>query len=383
MINDIKAILKRKPFIYRFMTYIYWWPRLYGKTFARMMLGRYLVQKPRKFKYPTTLQLPITYKCNCDCIMCGMSENQSLENFTSEELRRIIKDDLFKSIISVGVNGGEPFLVSNLEEYIAVLIQSLPKLKNIFIISNGSFTKRTLKSLKKIKEMCKQNDITVSVSISIDGIDATHDLIRGLQGVFNKASETCKIINEDKEKYCDNFKVICTITKKNIVNINEVNLWAETNDLEISYNVATIHERLNNYSRLENFSVFSDKHTQMLTTEFFYSKFFETKSQIYFQLYYYCANKKRISTCSFKDDGVTITPEGDISYCATYSKIIGNALEDNSLRIYKENLGYREELCRDFCDNCSHYSGPLTLQGQMLYNKEIMKLIGNPISFTC
>lgn len=376
MIRKIKRIILSKPILNRFVTYIYYWIKLYAKTMIRLLLGRYLVTSNKKFIYPTILQLPITYKCNCDCIMCGMHEKQSLTNFSVKELNSILENDLYKCVKSVGVNGGEPFLVLNLDEYIEVLLTRLPKLENIYIITNGSLTNRTLELLEKIKGICGINNVSLSVSVSIDGVAQTHDLVRGLKGVFEKAFETCINIRDNQSKYCDNFKIICTITSVNIYNINEVDVWAKKNNFEIAYNIATVHERLFNNLRLERFSVFSDNYTRLLAAEFFHALFYETKSPIYFQLFYYCLNKERLSYCSFSRDGVTITPEGNLSYCATHSKLIGNALISNSLGLYKNNLDYRDEMCKKHCDSCSHYAGVLTFKGQLIYNRAFLERNG-------
>lgn len=139
MRNILKKVLPKK--IKRLIIYLLCAIKVYGKFFARLCLGRYATISNQK-KYPTTLQLPITYKCNFDCVMCGMRKMISNSNITPDELRTILSDKLFCKIKSVGLNGGEPFLLKNLEQYVYAITESLPKLSDLFIITNGYPTMR-------------------------------------------------------------------------------------------------------------------------------------------------------------------------------------------------------------------------------------------------
>lgn len=381
MMKYIKGYLKQRPITKRFIVYYYYAIKLYGKTIIKYFLGRFSRRPANDFKKPQVLQLPITYKCNCDCVMCGMREMQQKDNFTHEDLAKILEDELYNEVTDVGVNGGEPFIVKDIEIYVDVLLQKLPKIKAIYIISNGYFTDQMLFKLKVIKQKCSERKVKLAISISIDGAEEIHDKVRNIKGVFLKAMETYRKINIDKEAYCDYLGAICTITNFNIVNINELEALAKTENLNLSYNIATLHERLFNESRYEDFSVFSSEEHKNLAAEFFYGKFVEMKSQRYFALWQYVVSGERMCFCDFYNNGVTITPDKNISFCATKSKVLGNALETPSLDIFKNEMEYRKELTSRECNSCSHYTASLTLKGSLKYNAKVLKLIGNPFSF--
>lgn len=382
MLINIKNVLNKHPITFRFFIYYYWWVKLYAKLLAKVLLFRFPVDKRfLRGRQPTVLQLPITYKCNLDCIMCGMSSMRGKEDFSLEELSELLQNKLFKNIKNVGVNGGEPFLIPNLEQYIDLLIKHLPKLENIYIITNGYFTDNIINTLEIIKGNCSAVGVKLTVSVSIDGINETHDFIRGKAGVFKRAEKTCLAIIADQKKYCDEFGVICTITKHNIYNINEVDVWAKDNQIDISYNVATLHMRLFNAIKFDDFSIFADEHTKMMAAEWFFSKFYDTKSSLYFALYKYVSDMKRKTGCNFKYDGVTVTSEGNISYCATCSNVIGNGLKGNAYQLYHEKADYRNRLINDACASCSHYAGTLTFKAILEYNREILRIIGNPFMY--
>lgn len=348
---------------------------VYSKLLKRTLYNLYVKIMVKDDK-PDTIQLPITYKCNCDCIMCGMEKLKCKKDFSLDELELILSDKLFTEIKSVGLNGGEPFLI-NLIDYVHVIVNKLPKLKNIYVISNGSLPERILEMSEEIFLFCKKKGINYTLSISLDGINEMHDRMRGRHNLFDKTKETIIKINENSSKYCSNFGVICTITKLNVYNLAELDSWAKDNNIPISYNIATMHERLKNDYKFKDFSVFTDNHTRYLAQEFFYSKFLEDKSEKYFCLYYYVKNLKRISKCDHKKNVVTLTPNGYISYCATFSKELGNALKNSAYNIYfdKTNEDYKKNLHKDKCDGCSHYTSYCTESNYIkYYAKERMKI---------
>ena len=289
--------------------------------------------------------------------MCGMQKLVHKPGFTPEELRTILKDSLYKNINSVGVSGGEPFLLKNIDEYIQVLFDSLPKLKNVYIISNGYFTNTILDKSEKILEICHKHSAKFGLSISLDGYGQLQDIMRGRKGAFEHVLSTCREILKKRNQYCDSFGTICTITKINVYNLVELDVFATQQGIPINYNVATIHKRLCNEERYEDFSVFTDEHARMMAAEFFYGKFLQTKKEHYYGLYYIVNTGERIYSCTSKTDVVTITPDGGLSYCATHSDIIGSANSDSSEKLFfnKKNLADRKQMQSENCKGCSHY----------------------------
>ena len=68
--------------------------------------------------------------------MCNIPNLATEGDLLIEDFRKVVKDEIFKEVNSAGINGGEPSLVSNLEEYVLALINGLQNLKNlIFQIS--------------------------------------------------------------------------------------------------------------------------------------------------------------------------------------------------------------------------------------------------------
>jgi radical SAM protein with 4Fe4S-binding SPASM domain len=106
-----------------------------------------------KIKNPIEMQIELTSKCNQKCIFCynvwkeGCSTFVTKKNFSKEEHLKIINKIIENEIFSIIFSGGEPLLISYLEE----LIERLTK-ENIdtTLITNGILlTKERALSLKK------------------------------------------------------------------------------------------------------------------------------------------------------------------------------------------------------------------------------------------
>lgn len=327
-------------------------------------------------KYPLTIQLPITYLCNCDCVMCGMHHMISRKDFSANELKAILSDKLFSHVRGIGINGGEPFLKEDLVECCEAMLDVLSDLNEFNIISNGFFTEKILSKLAQIKEIAAGRNVKVNLSISVDGINDMQDLHRGRKNAFINADKTIRSILSCKDKYVDSLNVICTITKINISRINEVEAWAESLGIEVSYNIATVNVRIENENRLENFSVFSDEHSRMLAQEFFYTKYRTTGIEKYFGLYLFLKTGKRYADCPCMfNEWITLTPDTQIGFCATHSKNLGSALQESPYEIVQNNISYLKEIKKTYCNSCSHYMYSLNTEGlKLLYDEKMREI---------
>ena len=331
-------------------------------------------KKNSVLEYPLTIQLPITYLCNFNCVMCGMHHMTRYKDFTAEQLGKILEDKLFSKVEAVGVNGGEPFLKPDILECFHEMIEKLPSLKNFYIISNGYFTERITKNLREIKRMCKPKGIKVNISFSVDGIEDMQDFHRGKKGAFENVEKTIRALWENQEEYIDFMNLTCTITKYNIKRINEVEVWVEKMGIPMAYNIATLNVRIENEDRVESFSLMQDEHARMLAMEFFHKKYMETAEEKYYILYLYLRDGKRYADCPcMYNEWITLTPNGQIGFCATHSKELGSALERSAYEIIRENISHLDEIKQEHCNGCSHYTSMLNAEGYKLLREEMRK----------
>jgi len=123
--------------------------------------------------------LIVTYRCNAKCYMCNTWKHPSKkeEEFTPELVDKLPDDLNF-----INITGGEPFLRKDIEEIVA---KALTKTKRLVISSNGYFTDRTIKLFKRFGNK-------VGIRISIEGLPAANDELRGLKNGFDHTFSLCQ-----------------------------------------------------------------------------------------------------------------------------------------------------------------------------------------------
>ena len=142
----------------------------------------------------------------------------------------------------------------------------------------------------------------------------------------------------------------------------------------MAYNIATINVRIENEDRVESFSLMQDEHARMLAMEFFHKKYMETAEEKYYILYLYLRDGKRYADCPcMYNEWITLTPNGQIGFCATHSKELGSALERSAYEIIRENISHLDEIKQEHCNGCSHYTSMLNAEGYKLLREEMRK----------
>lgn len=324
--------------------------------------------------FPDTIQLPITHLCNCDCIMCGMKHMIRRKDFKADEFGKILSDQLFSEVESVGINGGEPFMKPDIIDCVEVILEKLPKLKSLFFISNGYFTDRICNCLILIKKMCLKKGIRVNLSLSIDGIGKIHDFQRGKKQSYLNVIKTLDMIKSEKDKYVDYLDVICTVTKYNVFHLNEMIELGITKNIEIEYNVASENARIENMEKINDFDIFSDDQARMCASEFFYTRYIETGKEKYFGLFLYLTDKQRYTKCPcMYNEWITITPDGQLGFCASHSPKLGSALEKSAGNIVNGSLHCLDEIKKQYCDKCPHYGYHLNADGYSMLYRDNMR----------
>jgi hypothetical protein len=348
--------------------------KLYNTLYKDIRQCKLIKENGKRKIYPKVLQMPITTRCNSKCIMCNIPNMSNVGDMTSEELGKALKDSIFKEITSIGINGGEPFILNNLEEYVNQVINSLPKLNYINIISNGFLTDRILEKSQKIYEMCKKNDIMFELLFSLDGYGDIHNIVRGIPGAFNKVEKTVDSILKERHRYADEVGVACTVVKSNVDYLAELESYCKIKGYPIKYRLGIENQRIQSNMLTDQYSVLYDKKSRQTAKEFFYCKYIESKDMKYYSIYKFLAdNTKRLLGCEWKEQGITMDSKGNLYYCAVESKSLGNIKDNKGERVFfnNNNLNYRNEIICNKCDKCIHdYTGEMFIGNKFVYYKD-------------
>ncbi len=124
----------------------------------------------------------VTYLCNARCNMCNLWQTTEKPTLTADDLRK-----LPSTLRHINVTGGEPFLRTDLADLVAAMKETAPRAQ-IVITTNGFQPQRTEEIMRDIL----RHDPTAEVGVSIDGLKAQHEEIRGIPKGFEKSFETIR-----------------------------------------------------------------------------------------------------------------------------------------------------------------------------------------------
>jgi radical SAM protein with 4Fe4S-binding SPASM domain len=197
-----------------------------------------ILNKPQ---LPTFLVYQLTNRCNSRCIMCNIWQKESTSELTTKEIENVFKGKLFSKLRWVNLTGGEPFMREDIVEVVKCL-NALPELEGIAIPSNGFLTDRILEKTEKMLHFLDKKKF-LSLTLSIDGFEKTHDEIRGVPGAFKKVIATLEKLQELKIQHANfNVGVQPTISKKNIDEIEEFYNFMKEKSNSVGFAVALTSE---------------------------------------------------------------------------------------------------------------------------------------------
>jgi MoaA/NifB/PqqE/SkfB family radical SAM enzyme len=117
----------------------------------------------------------LTYNCNLRCKMCPFWRRPSPDPSLEQE-KKVLKEIYRSGAVGVAFEGGEPLLRHDLVDILA-FSRSLPL--HTSLITNGTLLE------SRVNEIAPY--INGVVYVSLDGLEKTHDAIRGVDGSFRKA----------------------------------------------------------------------------------------------------------------------------------------------------------------------------------------------------
>jgi MoaA/NifB/PqqE/SkfB family radical SAM enzyme len=339
---------------------------------------------------PRFIQFPVSDRCDSCCIMCNRWRKKPDREIELEKIKEIFKTNLFSEIEEACLHGGEPTLRNDLADIFRVIQESCPKLRKMWLSTNGLNPNRVGTRAKEIITTLEMSRLdSLSFSISIDGMENTHEKIRGVRGGFRKALETVSILKDVKTKYPTYPIEIFISTVLQPLNINEIE---DIEDLAKTLNIPVIFQ-----------PIMFDKFFHVeITPEIIFSKdelalFKQTiekkltrdlsPSSLYWEnLLEMMEGKKRRIPCAFDRYVFSLYPTGEVLPCSREDWILyGNAYEANVDDIWfgKRANQVRKKMRREVCPGCSNYCvAEFSLKKEfftyfLYYSKNIIKRLFN------
>lgn len=158
-------------------------------------------------KMPTIAQWDINNECNLNCKHCRVSEKNDHLQLSLKEAKELLAQLYDNGTTRLNLSGGEPFLRKDIFE----ILEEAKKFEDIVITTNC-----TLLNEEKCEKLSHYPN--VKLSISLDGMEKTHDAFRRKEGTFQRVINTFPIL----KKYQIKFSIHYTLSKDTIGDAEEV-----------------------------------------------------------------------------------------------------------------------------------------------------------------
>lgn len=145
-----------------------------------------------KLTSPKKLVLEPTYRCNQRCLMCNNWKLSSNNELKLNEIENLFKQAKKVNIKQIILGGGEPLIRNDIFEII--------KMANDYGFVTSMVTNGTLLDQRIIKKLLIDYDL-FRIGVSLDGINETHDKLRGMKGAYDKTLRSLVNLSKIKQKY--------------------------------------------------------------------------------------------------------------------------------------------------------------------------------------
>ena len=309
---------------------------------------------------PTVLIYNCTFVCDARCEMCGnwkMGDRKS--DMTLEQLDGVMNHRFWGAIENVNISGGEPTTRNDLPEMVELFQRRLPRMRKIGVNTTGLTPHRAIPMLTRIVKFCADEDLLLSVRVSLDGIGDIHNQVRQVKSGFDKACQTIEAMQVLAQEHSNfQFGLAATIFATNLDDAQNILAWARERKLDIVFNMLRFTENMLNNKGLQEKIAFRKREEEFMR-QFFLDRVTEESvlsGQSFMYLHYadMIANGyQRTMPCPFQSQGLLLNPEGNLFYCENSEKI-GNVLDEPAESLYfrAANLAHREDIKNRTCPTC-------------------------------
>lgn len=139
-----------------------------------------------------SLFLFVTSRCNSLCRTCFYFDKlNSKDDLTVAEIDRI--SQTAPPFRKLWISGGEPFLREELPEIVAMFVRR-NGVRNVNLPTNGLLAEKILASVDRMLELT--SGVSIDLNFSLDGLQRTHDSIRGVPRNFERTLDSMRRASE-------------------------------------------------------------------------------------------------------------------------------------------------------------------------------------------
>jgi len=140
----------------------------------------------------------VTYRCDGRCTTCNIWKSPPGDELTLDEIRGFFQENriLFREVESIQLTGGEPFLRDDLPEIIEAIDDCINGCT--FWVPTNGLSPELIRMYTEMA-LAKLRTGRLGLSVSIDGLEETHDRQRGIEGSYGLAQETLRKLSDIKK----------------------------------------------------------------------------------------------------------------------------------------------------------------------------------------
>ena len=328
------------------------------KKYGEMTINKSYRENLRQNPVLRNLFWETTLSCNAKCKHCGSSaENKTYEGeLTTDEIKKVLKDvaDKYDARgIMLNITGGEPLIRKDLFE-VMKYAKSLG--------FNWGMTTNGMLMNKEMIEKIKDAEMS-TISVSIDGLEDTHDDFRGVPGSYKLIMKNMQLLKE--ARFLKVAQITTVVNKKNIHQLEQLyKIMVE--ELEIdSWRVVNIDPigRAN-----DNQDLFLDKEDYKYLFNFIKEKRKEKKIDVTYGCSHFTGInyegdlRRQYFMCLTGLETASILYNGDIFVCPNVERrkefIQGNVRKDNFVDVWENRYEIFRDKNRtksDKCKNCENW----------------------------
>jgi len=140
----------------------------------------------------------VTSRCNSRCATCFYWKEMETAgpDLSLDEIQQVAAH--LGPLETLLLSGGEPTLRNDLAEVVETFFRS-NGVRHVGLPTNGLLPERTRDLVEQILRRCP--GMRVDLNVSLDDIGKRHDAIRGVEGNFDRALETIRLITALRETF--------------------------------------------------------------------------------------------------------------------------------------------------------------------------------------
>jgi MoaA/NifB/PqqE/SkfB family radical SAM enzyme len=220
--------------------------------------------------------------------------------------------------------------------------------------------RRSAETIRRVLDVARSRGKKLYLFISLDGIGALHDEIRGVRGAFDAVCRTLDALQAlDTPRSQLSMGVSATATRKNIDHLDDVLQFAVRRNLLVSFTFPMSTDvYMNNQDRLERFEADHDlieRFASFLDNLERYPDHVTPPLSFYRSLQATLRGGPREAPCIFRRGGFFLEPNGNVLPCWRSSELSFGSLTDETFPQIWDGPRRRSVLAtieEQFCSSC-------------------------------